>query len=220
MWLADSGAIVAKADAWRYITKGIVKTIVPAKGQTGTRVAIGGSALRGGSNVVKVVMAGIEAKIATESDDKVEVIVQAGPAKEKTGDVVLTSKSGAILTEANAFQYLDAPVILAVTPDEGRTAAITNIIGNLCGGGTKIVEVYLAGVKALLRAADSDCKTVVVRASNLGTNKTGDVKLVSGVGSEVIRTNGFTYLADVKVDSVTPNQQGPGRQQARHSKGP
>ena len=202
---ADTGAVVTKAKAFTYLAKGQVAKLAPAEGQKGTRVAITGKGLRGGGpKVAKVVLAGVAADIVKETDTQVDIIVPGGVTKETSGGVTLTSSSGAVVSAAKAFKYLDPPVVFSVAPRLGRGKARVTIVGSLCAGGSKIAKVTLAGVEAAIQAGSSDCKSVEVIAADFGANKKGDVQLIADTGAVVVDTTGFTYLADGAVQKVTP----------------
>ena len=173
-------------------------------------VTIDGVALHGGgSEVVLVTMVGTEARIISEDNAQVQVEILSGPQREISGDVVMTSNTGAIVTGESGiypgFKYLDAPSIFSVSPDSGRVASLITIVGVLCGGGKKIVNVSLAGFEAELISDESSCNTVKARAADFGANKTGDVILTADTGARVVKEDGWTYLSAGRIDSVTPN---------------
>merc|ERR1711881_286588 len=128
---------------------GNITSIAPTTGQSGTLVTIDGEGLyNGASAITSVTLCGVNAQILNESDTSVVVVVSAGPLRELVGDVVLTANSGAEITLTDGFKYLDAPAIFQVSPESGRGGASVTIFGSLCGGGSDISEVYLAGQKA------------------------------------------------------------------------
>eukprot|EP00729_Bicosta_minor_P032358 gene32358-16533_t len=191
--LADTGAIITSEDAWEYLSIGEVAEADPSNGQTGTLVTISGSRLRGGGDeVTKVTLVGVEAKIVSETDDEVIVEVNKGPEQKVAGDIVLTSDSGAIVTGSDSFEYVNAPVILSVDPDEGRDGSTVKIVGSLCGGGSDIINVTLIGIEATLE--ETTCTEVRITAGDYGSNAVGDVLITADTGARVTLEDGWTYL--------------------------
>ena len=73
----------------------------------------------------------------------------------------------------------------------------------LCGGGTRITNVSLAGRAADI--IDDDCNLIQARANDLGAQITGDVVLTSDTGASVTEVNGFEYVGKGNITSVSPS---------------
>ena len=101
--VSNTGAVVQSDSNWTYAEPGAIDLVSPPQGQLGTQVIITGTSLRGqGSNVVSVTLASVAVTITSEEDDEVNVtVVDSGP---KTGDVVLVSSSGAIVTKKSGWR--------------------------------------------------------------------------------------------------------------------
>jgi hypothetical protein len=204
--VANSGAIVTEPQGWTYRTKGEVTKIEPTSGQISTEVTISGTSLLGhGKKVTEVKLAGYVAKIEFQSDTKLIVIAAPGSSQQSEGPVVLTVDTGAIVTtDSIEFTYLQPSVIGTVTPNKGRAGSRVTIFGSsMCGGGTKIVEVKLATVVAKLIDV-TECGRIVVEATDYGISTTGDVLLVSDSGAQTLSENGWTYIAEGKIEDVQP----------------
>ena len=115
---------------------------------------------------------------------------------------MIISDSGAVITTADLFTYVDAPVIFSVSPESGRGDAEVVILVTVCAGGSDVVGVTLAGQNASITS--SSCNRVVVEAADYGTNVTGDVVLTSDTGSTATASDSWTYLADGLISEVTP----------------
>ena len=74
--------------------------------------------LGGGAEASSVTLAGEAAFISSSTATKVEIIAVSGAAG--TGDVVITSNTGAVVTSVNGFTYTTAGVIATVTPNFGQ----------------------------------------------------------------------------------------------------
>lgn len=68
--------------------------------------------------------------------------------------------------------------------------------------GTQIVSVTLATQPATIISGDN-CAVVVVEAQPFGANVTGDIVLVSDTHATVTRVDGWTYLTNGSIDSVS-----------------
>jgi hypothetical protein len=202
--ISDTGSTVTLVDGFRYLTPGSVDSVSPDEGVEGTFVTILGSGmLGGGESVASVHIVGANATILSGNDTLIVVQATAGETSQTTGDVVIVSDTGATVTSEDAFTVLNEPQIFSVTPDNGRVATQVTIVGSLCGGGTSIVSVGLAGVEAVI--SEQDCSEVVVRASDTDNTGVGDVVLVADTGAVATRDDGFTYIADGSIDSVEPS---------------
>jgi hypothetical protein len=84
---------------------------------------------------------------------------------------------------ANAWTYRPLGSIESVQPRTGRVGTIVTIFGfSLCGGGTSVAEVLLAGFAATIRGGD--CGQVLVEAQDFGANVQGAVTVTSNTGAD------------------------------------
>ena len=164
---ANTGAIVRAANTWRYVKRGEIESVTPSSGQVTTPVIIAGTGLRGdGAKVAKVLLANVEAKIQSQADDKVSVVVAANTAGK--GNVLLLSSSGATVTRVNGWTHLEAGKFAKATPNEGQIGTKITISGsNLLLGGKKVVAVSLGSVavEKIVSGTDEGAIVVVVGKS-------------------------------------------------------
>jgi hypothetical protein len=205
---ADSGAIVTGSPSWEYLETGDISSVSPTSGQLGTRVDIGGERLlAGGDELASVTLAGAAATIVNQSNSVVSVVAIDNLAG--TGDVVLTSVTGAVVTEDNGFKYIELGNITSVSPSEGQTGTYVTISGtNLLGGGARYVSITLGGtairelVGGATRALGGDT-SVIVRADGASAG-TGNVRMVSDTGAVVTLSEGWTYDAASEIAELVP----------------
>jgi hypothetical protein len=203
---ANTGATTTKIDAWETKKQGSISSVLPIEGTRGTEIVIEGLSLRGfGSNVAKVSLAGVEAKIKNESDTSITVEAGTGPNIYTTGDVVLTATTGAVVSLKNGFAYVPPGVIQGVDPVSGFNGSRVEISGLLCGVGSKVASVTLVDVEADIDESESSCASVLVTAIGRGYNGTGDVTVRSDTGDLLVLENGWTYLNEGAIDSVYPS---------------
>lgn len=203
---ANTGAVVSLAGGWSYRTAGRIASITPDNGQTGTRVTIEGSNLRGhGDSVTNVSLAGVAAEIVMQNDTVTVASAGQGPTDPETGDVILISSTGATVTQESGFSYLRPGQIQDVSPVSGVAGARVTIFGSrLCGGGQQVARVTLLGLEAQVLAGGT-CNRVTVVAADFGASATGDVIIESDTGAVITGTDRFTYIADGNITQVTPS---------------
>lgn len=207
---ADTGAVVtANANhTFTYVDAAIISSVSPATGQVGTVAIISGITMRAGaSNVEQVELAGVEVlQIISENDDQIIVEAAEGPAQAATGDIKLTTSSGATVTAPQdvTWGYIVPGKISSVNPSQGRLGTALTISGiDLCGGGAEVVRVELAGFEATL-GDTSECGIITAKAQDYGTAVKGDVVLTSNTGSRVTSKDAWTYIAEGEIASVEP----------------
>ena len=200
---SNTGAVVTSVNGFTYTTAGVIATVTPNFGQVGTEVSIAGSALQGsGSNVATVTLAGEAASITSENDTL--VVVAAAQGLAKTGDVVLTSDSGAVITKSNGFTYRTEGDITGVSPSSGQIGTIVTIAGSaLQGYGGSIVTVTLGSATATI-VTETNTEAVIVATAGPTAETAVDVKLTSDSGAVVTSVNGFTYLEPGEITVVRP----------------
>ena len=147
---ADSGATITNVGGWTYLPSGNILDVHPSSGQSGTLVTIiGSNFLQGGSTIISVTLAGMTSAIMFQNSTY--LIVEAGPSSAAVGDVVITADSGATVTRLNGWTYVDPGFIQLVQPSSGQLGTVVVITGyHLLAGGSKITNVFLCGVDALI----------------------------------------------------------------------
>lgn len=216
--VADSGAIVSLNDSWTYITEGRIDSVVPAAGQSGSRVTIDGVGLfGGGSGVAFVSFAGVAAFVVSATDTRAVVQVldpiingtTLSAPDDLVGDVVITSDTGVFLRVVDGWVYSS---VGSVVPASGQRGTIVTIRGTaLFAGGTTVSSVELGGVPVLSVAANSSDEIVVVaRERSVSLSTSGAVTITMNNGQTVSLTSGFTYEPAGAMDQITPisGQQG------------
>jgi hypothetical protein len=102
---------------------------------------------------------------------------------------VLTANTGAVVRATSAWFYQVRGTIQTVNPTSGAGGTEVVISGtDLCGNGTEIVNVTLAGFAATI--VTSLCGSFIrVTARNYGAPITGDVVLIADTGAQVSISN-------------------------------
>jgi hypothetical protein len=204
--VSDSGVQVTAEDGFTYSKNGFIASLEPAQGVEGTEVFIYGQDLQGqGDEVVSVTLSGVAATIVKETNFYISVTAQAGDAGD-AGDVVLTADSGAVITKEEAWTYVTAGQIDELEPNEGSPGTAITIKGSdMRSGADSVTKVTLANVAANIVSQNDD--EIVVEAGEVSTidGFTGDVVLTNNNGAVVTLEDGFSYLADSDVHTVTPN---------------
>ena len=89
-------------------------------------------------------LAGVEAKIDTESDTAI-TLTAANHSKAVLGSVTIVADSGAVTTLAKSWAYTPEPKIVKFAPVNGQIGTLITITGsNLRAGADKVTEVKLA----------------------------------------------------------------------------
>lgn len=116
---ASTGATILGTNLFTYLVESVINSVDPTQGQEGTVVTVTGERLTGGgSTIVTVKLAGVTASII--SQDSATVVASAAASGAASGDVVLTSNTGALSTKVNSWTYLQNGVITAVSPSSGQ----------------------------------------------------------------------------------------------------
>lgn len=170
-------------DAYTSVAAGEIADVEPTSGQDGTVVTLSGSGMfGGGSGVVQVTLAGVEAAISNGASATSIEVIAAAPDSSGSGDVVLIADTGAIVTLENGWKYVDAGEITEISPASGQVGTRVTIYGtNMLGGGVTIDSVKLAGVEVDEIVSSSDEKVEVIAAASVFAE--GEVILVSDTGA-------------------------------------
>jgi hypothetical protein len=92
-----------------------------------------------------------------------------------------------------------------VTPASGQKGTLVNITGSgLLGHGSAVVSVTLAGVAVQNLVVSNEDTFVTVSAAEKLAAGPGDVVVTADTGATVTAVNGWTYLAQGVIASVTP----------------
>lgn len=204
---STSGAIVSKDAAWTFVDSSI-DSVTPASGQIGVVVTIAGDTmLGGGGSATSITLAGVEALngASTVNDDEIVLTVPSGEAK--TGDVVITADTGAVVTLSDGFEFLTASTIDSINPAKGQYGTLVAIEGsNLLGGGAAddetITSAKLGSLAAEVVFAN---QTYIVLNTKNGDAGAVDVTLIATSGATTVAEGGFTYLQLGVIQTVEPN---------------
>ena len=169
-------------------------------------LTISGFSLRGyGNAVAEVTLVWRVATILNTTDSQVLVSSPVGPAPLAQGDVVLTADTGAVITATNAFTFNVPGFASAVNPSSERVCSVATVTGNhLCGNGTPVSRVLLAGFEANITS--QSCGFVTVVANDVGNNRTSPVTVISNTGAIVTGqpAANWTYISEGNIASETP----------------
>ena len=132
------------------------------------------------------------------------MLLRAGTGSGFADHVVLTSDSGALVTQENGWTYAVAGAVSSVVPPTGQLDAWVTIRGSsLRGGSGAVVNVTLAGNAARI-VSEADGVVVVVASASTGSVGT-DVVLVGSSGSLVMLGGGWMYATEGVVAAVAPS---------------
>jgi hypothetical protein len=204
--VSDTGGIATGKDLFTALTEGAISSVTPTKGQATTVVVIKGSNMLGGGSSITVTLAGVAVtKINSKSNTEISVIAKTGDAK--TGDVVITADTGAVVTKTNAWTQLKDGKITKVEPNKGHLGTTVVITGErLLAGASDLAKVTLAGVAATYKAGSgSDTKVTVTSNAGANAGAAGDVVLQASTGAVITLAKGFTHVADGSITKVAPN---------------
>lgn len=102
--------------------------------------------------------------IVSQGDDTVTVVAQ--PSKAGAGAVTLVADSGAVVTLANAWDYVEPTAIASATPQSGQIGTLVTIAGsNLRAGAERVTVVSLAGREAKIH---NESNTQIIVEASLG----------------------------------------------------
>ena len=183
-----------------------ITSVTPSKGQLGVVLTIEGNYLfGGGSKLVNATLAGVTATIQSAVHNK--TVLVAAESSAKTGDIVLTSDSGALVQLVDGFTYQDPSTITNIDPATGQLDTLVTITGsNLLGkeapANEKLKEATLGALTAEIVSSN---QTVVVLKVKNGTAGTVDVTLKAVSGATTVALSGFSYTEIGQINSVTPS---------------
>ena len=121
-----------------------------------------------------------------------------------TGDVVITSVDGSIVTETNGFTYITQSDIHSISPANGQYGTKVTITGvELLSGSASLSSVTLAGVTVSSIVSQSVTEVVVIADSSASAT-VGDVVLAAPNGASLELVNGWTYVAKPVITGISP----------------
>ena len=201
----ERGTTTVSSSEFRYLAEGLILSVDPPGGQTGTRISITGENLLGGGSNLTVYIGGVETTVNSSNDNA--VIVTAGRSSGPlTGDIVLISDSGAYVRRIDGWTYVEEGVIETVDPPQGQYGTRITITGmGLLSGGQSVSEASIGGVAVLEVMSSSDTVVVVRAGQPAGGNAfTGNITLVSNFGGVLESNVTWNYLQRSIILSFTP----------------
>jgi hypothetical protein len=201
---SDTGALTSEVDAFTYQATGVIATIFPASGHSGTRVTLTGTNLLGGGAGVTELILGGRVATAVSSANETTIIAVANASDAGTGDVKITADNGVTISNASAFTYVDPGVIQSVSPASGVAGTVVAIEGTgLLAGGATLSSVQLNGQEATV--VNSSATQVFVVATAAAGPGSGVVTLTADTGAQVFSAAGaWEYKAEGNITSVSP----------------
>jgi hypothetical protein len=212
MIIANTGAIISSLNSsyyYQYTLPGHIDSLIPSSGQYGTLVGITGRDLYTGDGIDHVTVSGIIADILSYNDTTINIAINRpiGVTASIEGPVAVTSLDGTITTSIANFTYLEEGEIHTVHPQVGQRGCHVTITGTrLTGGGSHIASIFISAVEAtIVSETDSSIDVIVNDNYNSIDNEvTGNVELVSDSGARVIRIDGWTYVQEGIIESISP----------------
>ena len=203
--ISDTGARVVAVAGWEYLENGVISSVTPSLGQEQSEVQIAGARLLGGGSSASVVtLAGLSATIRSSSATVVEVYAARSPVAT-VGAVVIVADTGAIVTLADGWQYLEPGDITSVSPSSGQEGTEVTIDGSkLLASGTVASRVTLLGIAATVVRSNGTQVVVTAAASTSTEVVVGDVTIISDTGVLVTEVNGFTYHPNGFIENLEP----------------
>ena len=106
-----------------------LQVVEPAQGQVGTAVVLKGERMLGGGTKPSAVsLAGVPVgDVTTFSDTEIKVV--AASSAKKTGDIIIVSDSGSVVTLTNGFSYLATAAVSKLVPSAGQRGTKVEIQG-------------------------------------------------------------------------------------------
>ena len=208
--ISDTQAITESTTLvqFTYLQAGTIGTFSPTSGQNGTNITITGERLHASEGVARVFLAGVEAQIISIEDrgTRTSITVLAGrPTNLGTfdGPIVIRSLRNTTTISAQNFTYQTEGIIFSVTPNRGRNGTIISLDGeNILGGGSMLESVVLAGIEAAI--VNQTSSRVTVRSPMNSNALTGNIVLMSDTNAHVTRIDGWTYIQQGVIDSISP----------------
>jgi hypothetical protein len=204
-----NGVIARLRDGFTYLAEGLICSVDPVVGQTGTIITVtGDNLLGGGSSIESASVVGQPARVVHFNDTigTLQLMPITASSFPLQGDIVLTADTGAVVQRLNTFTLAEPGNITQVSPSMGQNGTTVNITGtNLLQGGLNISSVSLAGVAAAV--LDTPMDTLIsVQANSSPMTQPLSVVITLSSGA-IISSDGmsFQYLSPGTITSVVPN---------------
>ena len=214
------GRVARLRDGFTYIEEGVIFSVIPNRGQRGTRVRVTGRNLLGGGGSIQSARIGqiggmdVSADITDSDNENVDLEIQDNfpldSAFPITADVTLESDTGATIFGVGIFTLVQPGEITAISPSTGQFGTRVTITGrDLLQGGTvdDISSITLAGREVDEILGTPTDTEVTVRASSSPERVTGSVVITLMTGATIVTPDSimFEYLPPGVIDSVTPD---------------
>ena len=191
--ISNTGAMVS-GGLFTLQVLGMITTVSPAQGRYGTYVTLTGSNFIGyGNFITSVTIAGVSATIVQYNTSW--ALVRAGPSGVGNGSVIITADTGATVTSATPFTYLQLGTINSVVPSSGTVNTSFIILGiNLYILTSPIASITIGGSPATVTFQDP---TAIVAIAGPAPSNASNATLViySVDGSFIVGQSLFTYLS-------------------------
>ena len=212
---AISGAVLKyEISNFTYLQEGIIYSVSPLKGQTGTTVEIKGYNLFGGGITIQGVwLAGIAAYISPNSSNDY-IIVTAGEYvasynRNITGDVLIVSTSGAHIRRISGWVYVQRGIITNITPSSGQYGTEIAIIGvRMLSGATDVSSVTIGGVPVDVTVSNDSVIRGHIGDPMSSSPFDGTVVITSSDGGVLVSDYTWRYNERGMIDTFTPTTGG------------
>lgn len=201
----SAGGHVILKDGWSFLLPGTIAAVEPGRAVSGADVTIYGQSLLGGGDaIVSVSLAGINATIKRMSDFVTEVTAGLGT-KGLPGDVVVTADTGATISLASAFEYIEPGNIVSIIPTRGVAGTLVTLTGtDLFSGGSSLSDALVCDIVAEIVFANSTLVFLRLGVPQSMESFTGNVVLTSSSGSKTTSVDNFIYLNRPEIHSIEP----------------
>jgi hypothetical protein len=202
------GGTDTMADGFAYVAKPTITSLSPSQGSVagGSTITLYGTNLIDATGVTGVTGVTVGGKPATSFyvNSATQMIFNT-PAGAAAGavDVSVTTPGGTATMPGGYTYFVPSPTITGLTPSSGPETG--NIEVTLTGTNlTGASEVTVGGTRALPFTVNSDTQiTFTTPGSRVGA-RAADV-VVTTPGGSATMTNGFTYVAEPTITSMSPS---------------
>jgi IPT/TIG domain len=195
--LSFSGETVAQ-----YKARPVVDSLNPSSGSPGTQVTISGKNF---GPEYKIYYNGVELKPVAVSTTQIVVKI---PANAVQGRFTLRGPIHQVVSPQVFWvvQSSVAPIVTSITPSYGPPGTVVAIVGKHFSAKAHENAVTVGGVPLQVRAANATRIDAVVPLNA----KTGNITVQVYNAGQATSQQSFTVLAELKIDSVTPQAGPPG----------
>ena len=181
----NTGAIII-GGTYNHRQSGTISAFSPGRGRRGTRVSITGTNLLGfGTRFEQIQLAGVVVE-SIESFNTTYVIVQAGFSNvSRSGLIVLTTDTGAIITSSSNFMYDEPGRVTSVSPDTGAEGTGVSLSGSsLLPSNVQLTNITVGGilVSRIVTASNTEISVIVGPAPATNPNN-AEIVIIASDGS-------------------------------------